>query len=527
LIGFIRFTPTKATAINILYHRVFLAVLCVVAGTHVAFSELVVDRMFGDHMVLQQGLAVPIWGTATADAQVTVAFAGQTKSVIAGEDGSWSVKLDPLKAGDASRQLTVTSGESKTTLEDVLVGEVWLGSGQSNMAGGAGGYARNDLVLQGIIDGGPYPKLRLYTRDGWQIATPDTMKGFSAIHLSFGKALHDQLNRPMGLMVGAVGGTPSGRWLSKEMISADKQMMRQIKAAAGADSLEELTKANDEAQAAWQIEADKAKEAGKKPPRFRKPFQMADLYQRHIEPKVPYGIRGVLWDQGESRTGLSGVDQVTTMRALINGWRKVWGQGDFHFLHVQKPSGGGCAWDYDNPVNKGAVAFTSQLSPIHQSRPETLAYQLSHIEIGTIKNAPLVTAVDLQPGIHPANKSGYGKRASRVAIGTVYGKDVVTCGPTYRSHKVEGSKIRLAFNHVGSGLAARHADSVHGFAISGTDKKWVWADAVIDGDTLLVSSPDILQPVNVQYAFDKNSAFANLFNKDGLPALMFTTVEWK
>lgn len=345
--------------------------------------------MFGDHMVLQQDLALPIWGTATAGAKVTVAFDGQTKSATSAADGTWSVKLNPLKKGGATSELTVTSGESKTTFNDVLIGEVWLGSGQSNMAGGAGNYAKNDAVLQGIIDGGPYETLRLYTRDGWQIATPETMKGFSAIHLSFGKVLQDQLNVPMGLMVGAVGGTPSGRWLSKEMISADDQMMGQIKAASGTDSLDNLTKANDEAQAAWKIQADKAKTDGKKPPRFRKPFQMADLYQRHIEPKIPYGIRGVLWDQGESKTGLSGVDQVVTMRALINGWRKVWGQGDFYFLHVQKPSGGGCAWDAKNPVNKGVLAFNSKLPANHQSRPEALAYQLSHIEIGTLQNAPL------------------------------------------------------------------------------------------------------------------------------------------
>jgi len=509
--------------INTFCRGLALALLWFVCSAQVALGQLTVDPMFGSHMVLQQDLAVPVWGQATSGAKVTVSFAGQNKSATAADDGSWSVKLDPIKSdGSVSSEMSVTSGDSVTTFEDVLVGEVWLGSGQSNMAGDAGGYAKNDAVLQSIIDGGPYPKLRLYTRGGWQIATPETMKGFSAIHLSFGKALHDELKLPTGLMVGAVGGTPSGRWLNEEMIVADKQMMAQIKVASGTDSLKSLTKVNEEAQAAWKLTAEKAKAAGKIPPRFRKPFQMADLYERHIQPKVPYGIRGVLWDQGESKTGLSGVDQVATMGALINGWRKVWGQGDFHFLHVQKPSGGGCAWDVNNPVNRGALAFSKTL-PNQWSRPETLAYPLSHLEIGTIKNAPLVTAVDLQPGIHPANKSGYGKRACRVALGTVYERDVVTCGPTYRSHKTEGGKIRVMFDNVASGLAFRHADTLRGFAISGADGKWAWADATIDGDTVLVNSPDVSEPVNVQYALSKNSNFANLFNKDGLPALMFTS----
>lgn len=495
--------------------------------THVAHSEVVVDKMFGDHMVLQQDLAVPIWGTATAGDPVTVSFAGQTKTVTTGNDGSWSVKLNPMKVGAAPDQMTVVSGESSVTFQDVLVGEVWLGSGQSNMAGIASRYAKNDPVLQSIVSSGPYPALRLYTRDGWKIANSETMGNFSAIHLSFGKALQERIGTPMGLMVGAVGGTPSGRWLSKPMIMANAPMMDQIKAAAGAASFDELNAANNKAQAAWKIQSDKAKASGKKAPRFRKPYQMADLYLKHVEPKIPYGIRGVLWDQGEGKTGLKGVDQVVTMRALISGWRKAWGQGDFYFLHVQKPSGGGAAWDGDNPVNKGAVPFLANLPEAHQTRPELLAYQLSHIAIGKIKNAPLVTAVDLQPSIHPANKSGYGKRASRVAVGTVYGQDIVTCGPTYRSHAIHGGEIRVTFDHTGSGLAFRHADSIRGFAICGSDRHWAWATAVIDGDAVLVSSPDVPNPVHVQYAFDKNSAFANLYNKDGLPALMFTTVNGK
>ena len=158
---------------------------------------------------------------------------------------------------------------------------------------------------------------------------------------------------------------------------------------------------------------------------------------------------------------------------------------------------------------------------------------MSHIKIGTLKNAPLVTASDLGTGVHPANKSGYGKRAARVALGAAYGHDIAISGPTYKSHKIEGNKIRISFDHLGKGLAFRHADTVRGFKISGKDGKWAWADAVIDGDHIVVSSAEVPMPTEVNYATNnyvgianKDFSYANLFNKDGLPALMFTTVKW-
>ena len=264
---------------------------------------------------------------------------------------------------------------------------------------------------------------------------------------------------------------------------------------------------------------------GKKVPRFRGINKFGDLYKGKIEYMAPYAIRGVLWDQGESRTQIPGVDQITTMNALITGWRTVWGQGDFHFLHVQKPSGGMSPFDPANPINKGAAKFNATLPKTNGTKPESLKYQLDHIRIGSIKNAPLVTAVDLGTGIHPACKSGYGARACRVALGTAYGKDVEYYGPTYKSHKLEGNKIRISFDHLGKGLVSKHADKILGFEIAGADGNWVWADATIEGDTILVTSKDVAEPVNVQYAFTNKPSFANLYNKDGLPALMFTSVK--
>ena len=481
-----------------------------------------VDRMFSDHMVIQQDLAAPVWGTAVAGEEITVQFRGKTKTTKAGEDGKWSIKLDPSKVGEAS-ELKVSTKDGSVVFKDVLVGEVWIGSGQSNMAGGAGGYARNDEVLSKNLEAGPYPGLRLYTRGGWNVADAQTGAGFSAIHFSFGLELHKSLGIPVGLMVGAVGGTPSGMWLSPEMAEGDSELSKLFQEANGI-SIADYSAGKGDYHEKWKAEEEKAKAEGKKAP--RPPIKIGSLYERHIQYMMPYGIRGVLWDQGESKTQIPGVsDQYVVMNALVNGWRKTWGQGDFPFLHVQKPSGGVAPWDPENPTNKGAKAYRPNKPQAGSTTPHSLAYQLDHVKMGTIPNAPLVPAIDLGVGIHPACKSGYGARACQVALGAVYGKDVAVSGPVYKSHKLEGDKIRISFDHVGKGLAFRHADSLEGFEI-GDGKKWAWAKAVIEGDTVVVSSPDIPNPKHVQYAFFRSPEYANFFNKDGLPAQPFTTVPW-
>ncbi|MFT5130720.1 MAG: sialate O-acetylesterase [Rhodothermales bacterium] len=485
-------------------------------------AKLVVDRMFSSYMVLQQEMAVPIWGTAAPGGEVTVSFRDQSVATQANTDGKWSLKLAALKLG-APATLAVSGDGDTLSFEDVLVGEVWIGSGQSNMAGRAGGYAKNDPTLAMIATSGPYPQIRLYS-GSWKVADAKTIPAFSALHVSFGHALHDELKVPVGLIVGAVGGTPSGRWLSQEMAAASPALNAQLKAKMGIEA-DEIAAAHVAAKATYSDVVRKAKADGKKAPRFPGPNLLGDLYAKHIEYIVPYGIRGVLWDQGESKTQIAGVDQYTTMSALIAGWRGVWSQGDFPFLHVQKPSGGSSAWNPKNWVNRGARAFNATLPRAHGPAPSALKYQLDHIRMGTIKNAPLVQANDLGTGIHPQNKSGYGKRASRVALGAVYGKDVVILGPTYKSHAIEDSHIRVSFDNVGSGLGFRHAEELRGFEVAGEDGKWAWASAEIDGDSIIVSSADVPKPVHVQYAFNKDQSHANLFNKDGLPALLFTSVE--
>lgn len=508
-------------------------VLVVLAAAGPAAGEVKVDKMFSDHMVLQREMPVAIWGTADAGEKVTVAFAGQTKQAVADKDGKWKLRLAAMKVSDKGREFVVKSslrgpqgkqsevGNGKLTMKDVLVGEVWVGSGQSNMAGGTGGYARRDEVLAAMVKAGPYPQLRLY-RGGWKESTAANINGFSAIMFSFGQPLQKELDVPVGLIVGAVGGTPSGRWLSPEMLAADAACQALLKKSGAADS----QKKYKEALAKWEEAVKAAKAAKKRPPRKpRGPFRAGDLYARFIKPVVPYTMRGVLWDQGESGTKVPGVDQFTLMGALIKGWRKAWGEGDFPFLYIQKPSGGGCAWDPkgDNPVTRMANAFAAQPAKVNGAGDG--AYRELHIRIMQHPKTAMVSASDLGSGIHPSNKSGYGRRACRVALGFVYGRDVAIYGPVYKSHEVVGNTVLVSFKHVGNwGLAVRGGEKLQGFEIAGADGVYQWADAnICIGNTVILTSAKVAKPVNVRYGWGRNHPWANLFNKDGLPALTFRT----
>ncbi len=504
------------------------AILALTTAT--ALAEVKLPPAISDHMVLQREIAAPIWGTAAPGEAVSVSISGQTKTTKADEKGAWKVKLDPLKVAEG---LTLTvKGTNTIEIKDVLVGEVWVGSGQSNMDMLAKSYTAGDPVLAKAV-AETYPKLRLLSkgRKGWEEATPENNPNFSALLFSFGFRLQQELKIPVGIMVGAVGGTPSGYWLTEEMYRSDAACQAQVKLFAANYDFDAAKKKYDEDLVKWKEAAELAKKENKKAPGAPRPPSKAgesggkigNLYEAHMRPYVGYGIRGVLWDQGESGTAITGVDQYTLMGALIRGWRKAWGQGDFPFLYVQKPSGGGPAWDYEDPVTKNA----SKLVPQPAATNGDGAYRETHIKIASYPNTAMVTASDLGSGIHPMNKSGYGARAARVARGFVYGENVEYYGPVYASHKIEGGKVRIQFTHTGKGLAARHADKLQGFAIAGEDKRFVWADAVIDGDSVVVSSNAVAKPAAVRYAWSGNFPWANLFNKDGLPAQTFRTDDWK
>ena len=315
------------------------------------------------------------------------------------------------------------------------------------------------------------------------------------------------------------------------MFRADAACQEQVKQAAATYRPDEEEKKYETLLARWKIPEEAAQKSGK--PASRQPAKLTPpgtvtggkfgfLYETHVRPFTTYGIRGVLWDQGESGTAVSGVDQFNVMGALIRGWRKEWGR-DFPFLYVQKPSGMGCAWDLNDPVTKNASKFETLPAEV----PTNGAYRELHVRIQQHPNTTLVPTTDLGGMTHPTNKSGYGERAARVALGFVYKRPVEISGPLYASHAIEGGKIRIKFTHAGKGLAAAQSGKLQGFALAGADKKFVWADATIDGDSILVSSAAIPQPAAARYAWSQGIAWANLFNKDGLPAQAFRTDDWK
>ncbi len=504
----------------------------IMAGAPAARAAAVLPPVFSSHMVLQSGRPAPVWGTAAAGEQITVRFRDLEKTAVAGVDGKWRVMLDPLTPGGPDRMEIV--GSSTNVLEDVLVGEVWLGSGQSNMAGSSRTYRKQDPVLDAAIAAAPYARLRLFRSGGagWQTAGADELDGYSALLASFGMALQKELDVPVGLMVGAVGGTPSGFWISEQAYRADEACRSAAAAFARTYDFEGTKKNYAVVRERWEQAAAAAKADGKNPPRQPIPPQPAgechapigNLYERLIRPLIPYGIRGVLWDQGESGTAITGVDQYTLMGALLRSWRQDWGQGDFPFIYMQKPSGGGCAWDPADPATRLADVF-APLPPAPPLTKEGLSREL-HIRLMRHPGAVMAVCSDLGGGTHPVNKSGYGARAARTALGAVYGRPLTVCGPLYDSYQVEGGKIRVRFKHVGQGLAWRHGDQLQGFAVAGTNRVFHWAEAVIENETVLAGSPAVPQPVALRYAWGATHPWANLFNRDGLPALAGRTDDW-
>ena len=498
-----------------------VAALCLMFLQEAVHAAVALPRVLSSHMVLQRDVNVPIWGTAASGEMVTVRFRGQEKSTTADAQGKWKVSLDPLQVGEPA-VLTVTGSNNTLTLANVLVGEVWLGSGQSNMQGTATQFAVNDTVLRDRVATN-YPKIRLIRLESgtavWKEATPANLGEFSALLFSFGIPLQTDLNVPVGLLVGAVAGKPSGFFLSQEAFNSDPacQVL---------------------------VNSDTTGVTGTT-------FYgvIGQYYETIIRPCIPYAIRGVLWDQGESGVGIKGIDQYTVMGALIKGWRRDWGQ-DFPFIYVQKQSGGGCAWDTTDPVtSKGESLVPLPVDKLPDYQWYVKTGFNDYLKIRNYPNTFMSTSSDLSPttdptseqkangityneaGMHPENKSGAGERAARVALGGVYGKNVEIYGPVYKSHRIVGNQVIISFDHVGKGLAFKTGelvDKLQGFLISGDAEtynfnrpRFVWADAVIVGNTVVVSSAQVSTPVSVRYAWHERRRWANLFNQDGLPALPF------
>jgi sialate O-acetylesterase len=431
------------------------------------------------------------------------------------------VKLDPVKAG-GPYEMKVTVGDSASVAyKNVLVGEVWVCSGQSNMEMSLRGTSN----AQEAIAGAGNPKIRLFTvskaqadspqidcKGKWQECTAETVPGFSAVGYHFGREVQAALDVPVGLIHTSWGGTPVEAWMSVQAQQGDSDM----KAVFGeyAQRQQAFDKAMADYQAATvkhKVEQEKATSEGKAaPPAPKKPggpgWKPTVLYNAMICPIVPYAIGGAIWYQGESNAG-NAVRYRKQFPAMIRNWREDWSQGDFPFLFVQLAN----FMKREDQPSDPDWAWLREAQTMTLSTPKTGMAVI--IDIGDSKD------------IHPKNKADVGKRLALAARSVAYGQKIVYSGPMYDSMKVEGGKVRLTFKHVGGGLVGKDGQTLKGFAIAGTDRKFVWADAKIDGDTVVVSSGTVAQPVAVRYAW-ANDPECNLYNKEGLPASPFRTDDW-
>ena len=506
---------------------------CLVA---VAAAEVKLSAVFGDHMVIQREMPVPVWGWADPGATVEVTLGEQSKTATADAAGKWSVTLDKLPAGGPYELVVVRSKVDSVRLTDVLVGEVWLCSGQSNMEMNVGGVMNKDAEIAAA----DYPKLRMFTvarvpakqpqancKGQWQVCSPKTVGGFSAAAYFFGRELQQQLGVPIGLVHSSWGGTPIQTWTSLAVHEA----VPELKPLAEGLQRDTANYVSGKAQAdypkrlaEWEQAAAKAK-AEQKPFKVGKPQPPQDpqfragspgtLYNGMIAPLVPYAIRGAIWYQGESNAGskIYGIQ----LKAMIGNWRADWKEGDFPFISVQLPNFRGPQKEPSEPVGGWPLTREQFLKALAEIPNTGMAVT---IDVGEADN------------IHPRNKQAVGNRLAQWALAKTYGKDCVACGPLLKAARVEGDKIVVEFDYVGGGLAVGHrreavvgGGKLKGFAIAGADKKFVWAEARIAGKTVVVSSPEVRSPAAVRYAW-ANNPDCNLVNQAGLPASPFRTDDW-
>ncbi len=439
-----------------------------------AAADVKPHPLFTDHAVLQQGRTLPVWGWAADGEKVTVKLAGQEASTEA-KDGKWRVDLEPLAAG-GPHQLTI-EGKNKVVVDDVLVGEVWVASGQSNMEWGLEATDGADKAIAGATDG----KIRFFTvpkRSSaepeanvdahWVVCSPETAKHFSAVAYYFGKDLRARLDRPVGLIGAYWGGTPSEAWARREKLSADTALAHIL----GYDR-----KPGD----AW---------------------YPGGLYNGMIAPIAPYAISGAIWYQGESNADRAWQYR-TLFPAMISSWRETWGQGDFPFLLVQLA-----------PFKK------IKAEPGESDWAELREAQLLSTKVLPNVGMAVITDVGEEEDIHPRKKQPVGARLAIAARKLAYGEELEHSGPELRGAKFDGGQATLTFDHVGGGLEAKGGE-LAGFTLAGEDRKFHNAKAKITGrDTIVVTSPEVAHPVAVRFGW-ADFPVVNLWNKDGLPATPF------
>ena len=502
-----------------------LAALFVIPS-NAARADVKLPNIFTSHMVLQRDQADPIWGKADPGEEVTVTIGAQKHVARAEADGLWRVKLEPLPAG-GPHQLIV-EGKNKIVLEDVLVGEVWLCSGQSNMEWTVAQSFDGDLETLTADQ----PQIRFVTvpHNGvqepqfdfvgkWEVCTPATVGQFSGVGYFFGRQLQQTLKVPVGLIDASWGGSACEAWINREQLTKDGRFSELLARWEGIEKNFDPVKSEaiyQEALAKWKVAAAAAKEAGKPaPPAPRNGSGIltgnsrpANIYNGSLKPVLGYGIRGNIWYQGESNASRAR-EYRDLFPFMIETWRNEWAQGDFPFYWVQladfqaeKPQPGDSDW--------------------------ALLREAQTMTLSKLKNTGEAVIIDIGEAndIHPRNKKDVGLRLARWALAKDYGIDVPYQSPTFKAMEVIDNRIQVTFDHVGQTLKKHDYSDVRGFAVAGEDKKWYWATAEITGpNRVLVSSKDVKNPVAVRYGWADNPV-CNLRSQNGLPVTPFRSDDW-
>ena len=504
--------------------------LFTLALTAFAHAELKLPSIIGDNMVLQQKQENPIWGWDTPGTEVTVTFGSQTKKAKADDKGKWSVKLDALPANAAPVTMSF-KGTTSAEAKNVLVGEVWLCSGQSNMGFNVNSNwgadleilaSKNDQIRMISVPNVGTQELQDNFVGKWDVAGPDTVGNFSAVGYFFGRQLQQTLQVPVGLIDNAWGGSAAEAWVKRDVIDADprfKSVMDNWKKIEAEYDHEKALATYAEQKKKWEEKRDAAVKAGEDPPaaprapqnQLKGQGRPGNLYAGCLYPIIGYGIKGAIWYQGESNAGRA-YQYNDLMTLMITEWRKDWKQGDFPFYFVQladymaeKPEPGDSAW-----------------AELRESQTQTM---------NTLKNTGQAVIIDLGEAndIHPKRKIEVAGRLARWALVKDYGiSGIPHRSPEYKAVEIKDNKAVVTIDHIGGGAGLRTVDvnDLKGFAICGEDKKWVWADAKFVAGTpknrIEVSSPNVAKPVAVRYAWADNPV-CNIVSQEGLPLTPFRT----
>jgi sialate O-acetylesterase len=512
--------------------KTFLSLLLLTPS--LLLAELSVPHFFSDHMVLQRERPAAIWGKATPGTEIKITFKDQSATTQTGADGKWRTQIQTGPADATGATLTITTGTDKIQIADVLVGEVWFASGQSNMF-----YTMDrSPEYAGLIAESNHPALRMFNaplvtaaenqddiEGTWQTTTPETTPGFSAVAFFFARKLHIELGIPVGVIKSAWGGKPVETFTSREALNTLPATKALVDATLKDASNYDQAKADTAyATKLEQWKATMAAAKGKSPeerkrlpkkPDAPKPPLLTEgkpgvLFASMIHPFTGYTMRGAIWYQGEGNAKAGAVPYDQTLPLMINDWRKRWND-EFSFYYVQLAS-------YHAPSTAPGTPDSWALT---QDR--------MRLVLNTTPKTGMAITNDVGEAndIHPKNKKDPGERLARWALAKDYGQNLTYSGPLFKTSQTRDKAIRVTFDQCGTGLKSRDGSPLKRFEIAGSDKTWHWADAKIDGtDSVLVSSPQVPQPAAVRYAWAANPEGANLVNSEGLPTSVFRTDDW-